>query len=62
MAVILNFCPVQDAKDQRIARETARKLGQVIIFPGVRIERHVNSFPLNGDEPEFDKAKGQDER
>jgi len=54
MAVILDFCPEQHARDKRIVRETARKLGQVIIFPGVRIERQVNARSLNGDKPGSD--------
>jgi len=40
MAVILDFNPAQIAQDKRLVRETAKKLGQVIIFPGVRIERN----------------------
>ena len=55
MAVILNFCPTQEMKEKRIVRETAKKLGQVVIFPGVRIERHVNNFSLDGDIPTSDK-------
>ena len=60
MAVILDFCALQNAKDKRITRETARKLGQVIIFPGVRIERHVNGCPLNGDAVRRDKGVGEE--
>lgn len=40
MAVILDFNPTQIAQDKRLVRETAKRLGQVIIFPGVRIERN----------------------
>jgi len=49
MAVILDFCPEQIARDKRIVRETAKKLGQVIIFPGVRIERQVNNNCSDSD-------------
>ena len=61
MAVILDFCPIQHAQDKRIVRETAKKLGQVVIFPGVRIEYHVNNFPLNGDAPACKISSGKDD-
>ena len=61
MAVILDFCPIQHAQEKRIVRETAKKLGQVIIFPGVRIEHQVNNFPLNGAAPACKKFSGKDE-
>jgi len=60
MAVILDFCPRQIAKDKRIAKQTAKKLGQVIIFPGVRIERNGGTPLIYGDVWLGDKPAAED--
>ncbi len=60
MAVILDFSPTQNAQDKRLVRETAQKLGQVIIFPGVRIERKADASASKMGAGKTDGLKSSD--
>ncbi|MFD0986759.1 hypothetical protein [Methyloligella solikamskensis] len=50
MASILQFAPANESKPRR-RNEATDQLGEVVIFPGVRIERHEEPDAMPVDAP-----------
>lgn len=50
MASILQFVPLEESKPRR-RREPTGNLGEVVIFPGVRIERHDDAPEARSETP-----------